>query len=157
MAVHHLKGANNLYSHWVVFFSIGGTYFYMSKILRLVKHVAASFASLLVQLFQMVLLKLGYEFRGTFSVVFLGVCTQPQYVLAFLTDFFSGTVVFFFYSFLAGACLFPFLNYYITVSAVLRFSCFLSALEVSGFTNGRPVTVKMDMFIFYLEVIEGND
>ncbi|NXJ41200.1 SUN1 protein, partial [Ciconia maguari] len=38
-----------------------GTYFYMSKILRLVKHAAASFASLLVQLFQMVLLKLGYE------------------------------------------------------------------------------------------------
>ncbi|NWR73469.1 SUN1 protein, partial [Centropus unirufus] len=37
------------------------TYFYMSKILRLVKHTAASFASLLVQLFQMVLLKLGYE------------------------------------------------------------------------------------------------
>ncbi|NWH62454.1 SUN1 protein, partial [Geococcyx californianus] len=36
-------------------------YFYMSKILRLVKHAAASFASLLVQLFQMVLLKLGYE------------------------------------------------------------------------------------------------
>ncbi|NWU78931.1 SUN1 protein, partial [Onychorhynchus coronatus] len=36
-------------------------YFYMSKILRLVKHTAASFASLLVQLFQMVLLKLGYE------------------------------------------------------------------------------------------------
>ncbi|KAF1501449.1 SUN domain-containing protein 1, partial [Megadyptes antipodes antipodes] len=37
------------------------TYFYMSKILRLVRHAAASFASLLVQLFQMVLLKLGYE------------------------------------------------------------------------------------------------
>ncbi|NXA08971.1 SUN1 protein, partial [Sapayoa aenigma] len=37
------------------------TYFYMSKILRSVKHTAASFASLLVQLFQMVLLKLGYE------------------------------------------------------------------------------------------------
>ncbi|NWH72542.1 SUN1 protein, partial [Piaya cayana] len=37
------------------------THFYMSKILRLVKHTAASFASLLVQLFQMVLLKLGYE------------------------------------------------------------------------------------------------
>ncbi|NWV70539.1 SUN1 protein, partial [Malurus elegans] len=36
-------------------------YFYMSKILRLVKNTAASFASLLVQLFQMVLLKLGYE------------------------------------------------------------------------------------------------
>ncbi|NWZ46799.1 SUN1 protein, partial [Haliaeetus albicilla] len=43
-----------------------GTYFYMSKILRFVKHAAASFASLLVQLFQMVLLKLGYEFKGTF-------------------------------------------------------------------------------------------
>ncbi|XP_061213043.1 SUN domain-containing protein 1 isoform X3 [Neopsephotus bourkii] len=41
-----------------------GTYSYMSKILRLVKHVAASFASLLVQLFQMVLLKLGYDFRA---------------------------------------------------------------------------------------------
>ncbi|NXA18540.1 SUN1 protein, partial [Ibidorhyncha struthersii] len=37
------------------------TYFYTSKILRMVKHAAASFASLLVQLFQMVLLKLGYE------------------------------------------------------------------------------------------------
>ncbi|XP_074961089.1 SUN domain-containing protein 1 isoform X12 [Phalacrocorax aristotelis] len=41
-----------------------GTYFYMSKILRLVKHATASFASLLVQLFQMVLLKLGYEFKA---------------------------------------------------------------------------------------------
>uniref|UniRef100_A0A674GPX2 Sad1 and UNC84 domain containing 1 n=1 Tax=Taeniopygia guttata TaxID=59729 RepID=A0A674GPX2_TAEGU len=40
-----------------------GTYFYMSKILRLVKNAAASFASLLVQLFQMVLLKLGYEYK----------------------------------------------------------------------------------------------
>ncbi|NXM99279.1 SUN1 protein, partial [Sylvia borin] len=38
-----------------------GTYFYTSKILRLVRNTAASFASLLVQLFQMVLLKLGYE------------------------------------------------------------------------------------------------
>ncbi|NXE47064.1 SUN1 protein, partial [Casuarius casuarius] len=37
------------------------TYSYMNKILRLVKHAAASFASLLVHLFQMVLLKLGYE------------------------------------------------------------------------------------------------
>ncbi|NXA38530.1 SUN1 protein, partial [Eudromia elegans] len=37
------------------------TYFYMNKILRLVKHTAASFASLLVHLFQMVLLRLGYE------------------------------------------------------------------------------------------------
>ncbi|KAM9598890.1 SUN domain-containing protein 1 isoform 6-T15 [Morphnus guianensis] len=41
-----------------------GTYFYTSKILRFVKHAAASFASLLVQLFQMVLLKLGYEFKA---------------------------------------------------------------------------------------------
>ncbi|XP_042654337.1 SUN domain-containing protein 1 isoform X5 [Tyto alba] len=41
-----------------------GTYFYTSKILRLVKHAAASFASLLVQLFQMVLLKLGYKFKA---------------------------------------------------------------------------------------------
>ncbi|XP_039416074.1 SUN domain-containing protein 1 isoform X2 [Corvus cornix cornix] len=41
-----------------------GTYFYMSKILRLVKSTAASFASLLVQLFQMVLLKLGYEYKA---------------------------------------------------------------------------------------------
>ncbi|NXL89236.1 SUN1 protein, partial [Alectura lathami] len=38
-----------------------GTYFYMSKILRLVKQTASSFASLLVQLFQMVLLKPSYE------------------------------------------------------------------------------------------------
>ncbi|NXJ70218.1 SUN1 protein, partial [Rostratula benghalensis] len=37
------------------------TYFYTSKILRWVKHAAASFTSLLVQLFQMVLLKLGFE------------------------------------------------------------------------------------------------
>ncbi|NWS51596.1 SUN1 protein, partial [Chunga burmeisteri] len=36
------------------------TYFYMSKIPRLVKHATAPFASLLM-LFQMVLLKLGYE------------------------------------------------------------------------------------------------
>ncbi|KAM9261842.1 SUN domain-containing protein 1 isoform 2-T4 [Cariama cristata] len=41
-----------------------GTYFYMSKILRLVKHATAPFASLLMQLFQMVLLKLGYEFKA---------------------------------------------------------------------------------------------
>uniref|UniRef100_A0A8C0FFX4 Sad1 and UNC84 domain containing 1 n=1 Tax=Bubo bubo TaxID=30461 RepID=A0A8C0FFX4_BUBBB len=41
-----------------------GTYFYTSKILRLVKHATASFASLLVQLLQMVLLKLGYEFKA---------------------------------------------------------------------------------------------
>ncbi|XP_025909731.1 SUN domain-containing protein 1 isoform X3 [Nothoprocta perdicaria] len=41
-----------------------GTYFYMSKILRLVKHTAASFASLLVHLFQMVLLRLGYEHKA---------------------------------------------------------------------------------------------
>ncbi|XP_039935498.1 SUN domain-containing protein 1 isoform X8 [Hirundo rustica] len=41
-----------------------GTYFYMSKILRLVRNTAASFASLLVQLFQMVLLKLGYEYKA---------------------------------------------------------------------------------------------
>lgn len=129
----------------------------MSKILRLVKHVAASFASLLVQLFQMVLLKLGYEFRGTFSVVCLGLCTQPQCVLAaFLTDFISGTMVFFFYSLLAGSCLFPFLNYYLTVSVVLPFSFFPSALEVSGFTYERPVTVKMHMFIFSLEAVEGK-
>ncbi|XP_071879994.1 SUN domain-containing protein 1 isoform X10 [Anas platyrhynchos] len=41
-----------------------GMYFFMSKILRLVKHTATSFASLLVQLFQMVLLKLSYEFKA---------------------------------------------------------------------------------------------
>ncbi|KAM9261845.1 SUN domain-containing protein 1 isoform 5-T7 [Cariama cristata] len=45
-----------------------GTYFYMSKILRLVKHATAPFASLLMQLFQMVLLKLGYEFKGYFML-----------------------------------------------------------------------------------------
>ncbi|KAM6299032.1 SUN domain-containing protein 1 [Aegotheles albertisi] len=39
-----------------------GTHFYMSKILRLVKNAAASFA--LVQLFQMVLLKLGYKSKA---------------------------------------------------------------------------------------------
>ncbi|XP_025071592.1 SUN domain-containing protein 1 isoform X7 [Alligator sinensis] len=44
----------------------GGTFFYMIKILQLVKYAATSFASLLVQLFQMVLLKLGYEFKGYF-------------------------------------------------------------------------------------------
>uniref|UniRef100_A0A7M4FIX2 Sad1 and UNC84 domain containing 1 n=1 Tax=Crocodylus porosus TaxID=8502 RepID=A0A7M4FIX2_CROPO len=42
----------------------GGTFFYMNKILQLVKYAATSFASLLVQLFQMVLLKLGYEFKA---------------------------------------------------------------------------------------------
>ncbi|XP_048817418.1 SUN domain-containing protein 1 isoform X2 [Lagopus muta] len=41
-----------------------GTYFYVSKILRLVKHTAASLASLLVQLFQMVLLKQSYESKA---------------------------------------------------------------------------------------------
>ncbi|XP_073218180.1 SUN domain-containing protein 1 isoform X12 [Lepidochelys kempii] len=40
------------------------TPFYMNKILRLIKYTATSFASLLVQLFQMVLLNLGYEFKG---------------------------------------------------------------------------------------------
>lgn len=64
---------------FTLFFSIGGTYFYVSKILRLVKNTAASFASLLVQLFQMVLLKLGYEYKGTFSVVFLGLQTECVY------------------------------------------------------------------------------
>ncbi|XP_048721863.1 SUN domain-containing protein 1 isoform X2 [Caretta caretta] len=39
------------------------TPFYMNKILRLIKYTATSFASLLVQLFQMVLLNLGYEFK----------------------------------------------------------------------------------------------
>nr|XP_032626886.1 SUN domain-containing protein 1 isoform X7 [Chelonoidis abingdonii] len=38
--------------------------FYMNKILRLIKYTATSFASLLVQLFQMVLLNLGCEFKG---------------------------------------------------------------------------------------------
>ncbi|XP_062444434.1 SUN domain-containing protein 1 isoform X2 [Rhea pennata] len=41
-----------------------GTYFYTNKILQMVKHAVASFASLLVHLFQMVLLKLGYEFKA---------------------------------------------------------------------------------------------
>ncbi|XP_074821348.1 SUN domain-containing protein 1 isoform X3 [Natator depressus] len=40
------------------------TPFYMNKILRLIKCTATSFASLLVQLFQMVLLNLGYEFKA---------------------------------------------------------------------------------------------
>ncbi|XP_039348772.1 SUN domain-containing protein 1 isoform X11 [Mauremys reevesii] len=39
------------------------TPFYMNKILRLIKYTATSFASLLVQLFQMVLLNLGCEFK----------------------------------------------------------------------------------------------
>ncbi|XP_032626880.1 SUN domain-containing protein 1 isoform X2 [Chelonoidis abingdonii] len=38
--------------------------FYMNKILRLIKYTATSFASLLVQLFQMVLLNLGCEFKA---------------------------------------------------------------------------------------------
>lgn len=59
----------------------------MSKILRLVRHTAASFASLLVQLFQMVLLKQSYESKGTFSVVFLGFHTKP--VCVFCCFFFS--------------------------------------------------------------------
>nr|XP_006112895.1 SUN domain-containing protein 1 isoform X2 [Pelodiscus sinensis] len=41
------------------------TYFYMNKILRLIKYTATSFASLLVQLFQMVLLTLGCELKET--------------------------------------------------------------------------------------------
>lgn len=57
----------------------------MSKILRLVRNTAASFASLLVQLFQMVLLKLGYEYKGTFSVVFLGLQTKTVCVLGFFS------------------------------------------------------------------------
>ncbi|XP_074867177.1 SUN domain-containing protein 1 isoform X2 [Carettochelys insculpta] len=40
------------------------TSFYMNKILRLVKYTATSFASLLVQLFQMVLLTLGCELKA---------------------------------------------------------------------------------------------
>lgn len=72
-------------------------YFFMSKILRLVKHTATSFASLLVQLFQMVLLKLSYEFKGTFSVVFLGLHRKPVCLCVFfLTDFVYGTMVFFY-------------------------------------------------------------
>lgn len=82
----------------------------MSKILRLVKNTAASFASLLVQLFQMVLLKLGYEYKGTFSVVFLGLQTKSVYIGFFcLLDFIFGTMVFFFCSLLAGSCLSQFL------------------------------------------------
>ncbi|XP_074867182.1 SUN domain-containing protein 1 isoform X7 [Carettochelys insculpta] len=42
----------------------GNTSFYMNKILRLVKYTATSFASLLVQLFQMVLLTLGCELKA---------------------------------------------------------------------------------------------
>ncbi|XP_007498359.2 SUN domain-containing protein 1 isoform X7 [Monodelphis domestica] len=38
-----------------------GASLYMNRILRLAKHTAASFSSLLVQLFQVVLMKLGYE------------------------------------------------------------------------------------------------
>lgn len=66
---------NDFYSRCV--FSIGGTYFYTSRILQSVKHAAASFASLLVQFFQMVLLKLGYDFKGTFLIVFLDLHTKP--------------------------------------------------------------------------------
>lgn len=89
----------------------------MSKILRLVKNTAASFASLLVQLFQMVLLKLGYEYKGTFSVVFLGLQTKTEcvYWVFFLIDFISGTTVFF-YSLLAGSC---FLSFYFTCATLL--------------------------------------
>ncbi|NWZ18501.1 SUN1 protein, partial [Asarcornis scutulata] len=64
-----------------------GTYFFMSKILRLVKHTATSFASLLVQLFQMVLLKLSYEFKGTFSVVFLGLHRKPNCIPFILSGY----------------------------------------------------------------------
>lgn len=82
----------------------------MSKILRLVKNTAASFASLLVQLFQMVLLKLGYEYKGTFLVIFLGLQTECVYwAFFFLLDFIFDTMVFFFYSLLAGSCFSQFL------------------------------------------------
>lgn len=117
---------NNLCSH--CFFSIGGTYFYMSKILRFVKHAAASFASLLVQLFQMVLLKLGYEFKGTFSVVFLGLHRKPDcvcWVYFFLVDFIFGTMMFFFYSLLTGS----YLYHFFFLSVVLPISYFPPVFE----------------------------
>uniref|UniRef100_A0A8D0G8U3 Sad1 and UNC84 domain containing 1 n=1 Tax=Sphenodon punctatus TaxID=8508 RepID=A0A8D0G8U3_SPHPU len=41
-----------------------GISFYMNKILRVAKYTATSFTSLLMQLFQMVLLKLGYDFKA---------------------------------------------------------------------------------------------
>lgn len=95
----------------------------MSKILRVVKHAAASFASLLVQLFQMVLLKLGYEFKGTFSVVFLGLHTKPE--CACWALFILGTLVFSFYSLLPGLCLSPFIiNYHSCATFFVLSLCF---------------------------------
>lgn len=42
-------------------FSIGGASFYMNRILWLARYTASSFSSFLVQLFQVVLMKLNYE------------------------------------------------------------------------------------------------
>lgn len=124
----------------------------MSKILRVVKHTAASFASLLVQLFQMVLLKLGYEFKGTFSVVFLGLHTNPECVcwglFFFLTDFIFGTLVFFSIVFWLAYVFLPFLllfNYH-SCATVFMFSLCFGSIRIH--IREICVTVKILMFVF---------
>lgn len=119
----------------------------MSKILRLVKHTAASFASLLVQLFQMVLLKQSYESKGTFSVVFLGFHTKP--VCVFCCFFFLRTsmALWCLSIVLAGSCSSIFLLFF--NSLVLHFSYFSSVLKISGSSYVRNfyVTVKIHVLI----------
>lgn len=116
----------------------------MSKILRVVKHAAASFASLLVQLFQMVLLKLGYEFKGTFSVVFLGLHTKPECVYVGLCSSWALWCSFSIVFCLAYVSL-PLLLLIITV--VLPFSYFPSVLELPGFTCEICVTVQIHVVV----------
>lgn len=128
----------------------------MSKILRLVKHTATSFASLLVQLFQMVLLKLSYEFKGTFSVVFLGLHRKP---VCLSLCFFSYRLHVWHYGgglFLQTWLAFVFLSYFLILSLVLPFSYFASVLEVSGSRYVRDicVIVKIPMLIFYQKIVE---
>lgn len=128
----------------------------MSKILRLVKHTATSFASLLVQLFQMVLLKLSYEFKGTFSVVFLGLHRKP--VCLSLCFFFQTSCMALWCSFLQSWLASVFLSCFLILSLVLPFSYFPSVLEVSGSRYVRDicVTVKIPWLIFYQKVVEDS-
>ncbi|XP_019476405.1 SUN domain-containing protein 1-like isoform X2 [Meleagris gallopavo] len=137
-----------------------GTYFYMSKILRLVKHTAASLASLLVQLFQMVLLKQSYESKGTFSVVFLGFHTKPVciFFVLFLLDFFYGTMVFicspgwllFFYLLL-------FFNSLTCATLCIFFFCFQN-IKIQ-YVRNISITVKIHVlisFFFFFKLRKGR-
>lgn len=68
--LHELTWPHIYWSIWLRWCSatallIGGFPFYTSQILRAAKYTTTSFTSLLVQLFQMILLKLGYDNTGT--------------------------------------------------------------------------------------------